>query len=618
MVRHEILINGKPADLAASPNITLNFKTPVMKKLSNMEAAHSFTISLPKTVNNSRIFDSPEIIGHDSTLVGRYFTARYYRNGIDILGPCQAYILSVGESYDICLVQKIMAGMIAKLKEAGNIAAFIEDIYPHSNGNIGRSGNLEYGNRVNLPSGRPPSKANLLENWLLPNRQFYVLVYYAWKKVARQLGFDTATVRTPMTSEEQSAIRIPYNDIKTTPQPETETFAAGSCYPVNMSYQIDRGRVGYYSKIRSTIYTSFYNMFDYSNADVKVVEGAEKVTITYNLQLNYGASMSGKELLFEAVKPDASGRSGRPVAIFSQKFVETGRGVYNVSGAFDADLSGLSSFFFAVLSGTANDYDYRNGLQTAISGTIVISPKNTPDATGNGETLDFVQDFPQIKTIDLLDFVNLFWGCWPKWDPATETVSYGRYTELSQTVDWTGKLLSIDKVEFRYEGLSRSTRFRWKEDKANTAIDLPANDTGEISVDDETIEAETDFYTAPFADTVDGYGLGWVPQVEVDGGVKFNKTEPRLLWYAGGSTSELTTDERLKWQYRLDTFWGDLAAALHRPKVVTAKVRLLETDLLGLEWGKAVAFRQLGKRFMLLEVKTSSDSDICEVKFLQL
>ena len=120
----ELIINGLQAD-TGDLNVVFEYVTNLFGDIGKINLSRSYTISLPKTLRNAEIFDNPGKPAHESAMVRRYFSARYYRNGIDLLGDARAYLLRTSEKgYEIALVWSTMNG----LQELSQSKATLNDL----------------------------------------------------------------------------------------------------------------------------------------------------------------------------------------------------------------------------------------------------------------------------------------------------------------------------------------------------------------------------------------------------------------------------------------------------------------------------------------------------------
>lgn len=101
-----LYINGQLVNIGSS-DITLEWKSVMLSNISKLKVNHSYTIKLPMTANNRKVFDNAEDAAHDAYLqtnnaampYGRRMSARYYCNGVDLLGAANAYLIGTDKSY---------------------------------------------------------------------------------------------------------------------------------------------------------------------------------------------------------------------------------------------------------------------------------------------------------------------------------------------------------------------------------------------------------------------------------------------------------------------------------------------------------------------------------------
>lgn len=107
MKQYEALyIDGQLVNIGTS-DITLEWKSVMLSNISKLKVCHSYTIKLPMTANNRRVFEMAEEAPRDAyvftngeqTPIGRRMSARYYCNGVDVLGNANAYLLGTDKEY---------------------------------------------------------------------------------------------------------------------------------------------------------------------------------------------------------------------------------------------------------------------------------------------------------------------------------------------------------------------------------------------------------------------------------------------------------------------------------------------------------------------------------------
>ena len=108
----ELIIEGQHVDLAPDTDITLEYVSNLIGDIGKINLSHSYTVKLPKTVRNAKILDDPGNPTHISTMARRYFSAEYYRNGINLIGSARAYLLDTTDSsYEVALVWSSIPGL---------------------------------------------------------------------------------------------------------------------------------------------------------------------------------------------------------------------------------------------------------------------------------------------------------------------------------------------------------------------------------------------------------------------------------------------------------------------------------------------------------------------------
>lgn len=101
-----LYIDGQLVNIGTS-DITLEWKSVMLSNISKLKVNHSYTIKLPMTANNRRIFKSAEDAAYGAYMkskgqkmpYGKRMSARYYCNGIDLLGDANAYLIGTEKEY---------------------------------------------------------------------------------------------------------------------------------------------------------------------------------------------------------------------------------------------------------------------------------------------------------------------------------------------------------------------------------------------------------------------------------------------------------------------------------------------------------------------------------------
>lgn len=105
MVEQRLYIDGKLVDIDDDTKLTLNIKSNLFQDVSKIVSNRTFSVKLPKTVRNQRIFEhADKVQDGGGGFPYKMHSARYFRNGVQLIGDGRAVCLSVGDSIEISIV----------------------------------------------------------------------------------------------------------------------------------------------------------------------------------------------------------------------------------------------------------------------------------------------------------------------------------------------------------------------------------------------------------------------------------------------------------------------------------------------------------------------------------
>jgi hypothetical protein len=105
MTDERLYIDGVLVDLGTDTKITLQIQSNLFRDVSKIVSNTSYTVKLPKTVHNQQILKHTDLVQGDSTYAYSMHTARYFRNGVEIIKDGRASVLAVtDEAIEINLV----------------------------------------------------------------------------------------------------------------------------------------------------------------------------------------------------------------------------------------------------------------------------------------------------------------------------------------------------------------------------------------------------------------------------------------------------------------------------------------------------------------------------------
>ena len=129
-MRNDLLfIDGELVDLDDSTKITLNYKSNLFTDLSKIVSNNSYTIKLPKTVRNQRIIKHSDLPACITDYPRKFHSARYFRNGIEIIPNGKAVFMSGSDSFEIALTWgniSLLSGIVEDDKTLNDL----KDSYP--------------------------------------------------------------------------------------------------------------------------------------------------------------------------------------------------------------------------------------------------------------------------------------------------------------------------------------------------------------------------------------------------------------------------------------------------------------------------------------------------------
>lgn len=105
MIEQRLYIDGQLVDIDDGTRLTLNMRSNLFQDISRLVSNNTFTVRLPKTVRNQRIFvHADKVQNGGSVFPYMLHTARYYRDGVELISNGRAVCLSVTTSIEISIV----------------------------------------------------------------------------------------------------------------------------------------------------------------------------------------------------------------------------------------------------------------------------------------------------------------------------------------------------------------------------------------------------------------------------------------------------------------------------------------------------------------------------------
>lgn len=616
-MRQELWIDGQRVDLSADTVITLEWVSGLFEDIGSIQMSRSYTIKLPKTARNLRILDNPGNPAHASSKTRRYLDAQYHRNGIDLLGPAKAYVMSVEpDGIEVGLLWRTVDGLL-EWKESGKKLSDLTSLPTLTW--VGSDGRPDYTGEyfAKYFSGLGSYSFPTVNAAPHPSVQF-------WELFARI--FAEAGVRWDgyIDDEQNELDPLYYTKLLCSGHKPSKTMDLASG-----SKAMSRGYVrGDLQGIAFSALTHGWDkIIDDTSGDGSNLFITGPQTDSHYLQINVANQTPGSHsLLGNAIQVVASPREGwainkRVIAEFP--FQTDARDVEFVTA--DVVLDELGDYVWYELR-------YKNSLASDVYGGLVAYNAELPlVSVGRAhDTISIANDnrYPVAENLPDMTQVNFIKGACALLGLVPIVTSGGvlkfaEYDAILDTAgaqDWTNKVSGeLERVELSRDDLARRNYIRWTED-----VSVFPNPDAAIVTEDDTLAENKDLFKLPFAASNGAGALHYEVIIDTNDGVTTYEAEdidikPRVFVWAYDSTGEryLTFPEYLKGAGLVTKYYSRFQDITRKPVVIEALVRLNELDLVALDFTRPVYLAQTGQYYAIKSVQ-ADDSDLCKVELIQI
>lgn len=112
MTDQQLYIDGVLMDMSEDSAITLDIKSNLFRDITKMTANTTYTINLPKTAHNMAVLEFAGKPSTSSKYPYIFHTARYFRNGLEIIHSGRASVLSVKETIEISIYWGLFQALV--------------------------------------------------------------------------------------------------------------------------------------------------------------------------------------------------------------------------------------------------------------------------------------------------------------------------------------------------------------------------------------------------------------------------------------------------------------------------------------------------------------------------
>lgn len=608
MMTRELIIEGQRVDLADSTDITLEYASNVLGGGSGkINLSRSYTIKLPKTTRNARVLDDPGSPAHASTGVRRFLEARYYQNGIDLLGEAQAYMLQTTEdAYELALVWNALP----ELQALSEGAQTINDLQ-------GLPVLTWIGQNGATPDYTGGSSDDVLFAWYdsgLGGHAYPEVnagthpcasAAYLIGQILEQAGvpYTVSSQRVKAALSNMYIVAAPSHK----PSREMEIASGSVCNNLSMStgqvtLLFSVTKAGWDAPIIGTTTNSG------QTGDVKTMHVACNIKAPAGLDLT-DAYISVKGFA-------AEGNIVNQEAELERVYFMRGEdGAFAVTTELDVDVSAWERFAIhaaGVPGGTvfaSADSAAPPLIVWRVHPAIDIAYDNRFPLAGN---------LPDIKQWDFVKACLVLAGAVPVIQNGKLLVmGYDEAFDKADAYDWTEKATGTEAVAYSAQEWARKNVISYeREDGMPLSFDPDAS----LEVQDSTLAQSRELYKLPFAATQYGSIIHY--NVTDEGEAEDIDIEPRVMRLrvgadaSGASRYELVFAPELYGEGLKATYYTELQEVVRVPVILTLHVRLHELDLATLDLRRPVYLRQYGHYYSIIKVQTSGD--VCKVELIQI
>lgn len=600
----ELIIEGQHADLAPGTDITLEYNSGLFGEIGKLSLSHSYTIKLPRTTRNARIFDSPEVPAHDTTGARRYMRAEFRRNGLGLIPEAYLYLLNTApDSYEVALVWDRLPGLTEWNDAKPKLTALSGLPTPTWKGAALATKNTtdgvffaRYNSGLwewvaNLPAAPHPS----------------VTLYELVTRIFENAGIPYSISDTLQTELRKHALLVAPSH-KPSPEMELESGAQAQRlqWLTNMS-----GGLSYWW------FNDWRLGWDSPDTDERTMQMGATSELRIILNLKITGSTPSLYLTLSA--------GNNSVNLYPQKTTDGGYLIDTTVDLQDAlGLESESSYYTLAVNGLTNGGSYNFSAYDSSLPLFALIRPHERISVEHQNVFPIADNLPEIGQMEFLkSTLALFGATMLAQDGQIQLVTYEEILKPAGALDWTAK---VDMTEDGIQGLSytladfaQENWIRYQEDEA-----LPELPDIELLMDDLTAKASRDMLKLPFAASNGDKAVHYRCQDVYEDGVYRTEAEdidikPRVFGfdYDSDGKRRLIFPTALSGTGAVRAYMQRYQDIIRKPYVLTTNIRLNDLDLMGLDYTRPVYLGQFGRYYAILKIQTS-DTDLCKVELLQL
>lgn len=581
-MKEELYIKGESVDLGDS-EITLNFKSNLLRDISKITASNSYTIKLPRTNKNIRLLDFPDVAGHESYMMRDYFNAEYYRNGVKLFDAKAVLISCSEDGFNVALTWGMSEKFIQLMNDDKSIQEFAD---------------------MALPWNSSTTYDNGLVNGQLSHGY-----------IRHNAGIDVDSNR------DKIFIHPSVNCMRL-----LEEIA--SYYGLTMDW-------GSYKQYIELLYLPLISQkanpkYNYYFAEIKLEYPGTPNTVVKYVQTNmtlgiYNHVMgltihlngSGNYRIESNVKTK---NSANPIYLLIDK---DNNNIY--SSAFTYDGNYMYSFNKEYLTEEKDLYlhiDFQSQIDESYNNYIKITDIELNDEAQYHTYYPIGSNLPDISVVDFIKQICWLFGLFAiKSDTGVSFIPVNKIIDnRDKAVDWSKKLVptgwTAKETSYTFGDFAQKNYFRYEENENAKSAD------GYMVVQNKTLDYEKDLVKLPYTAGGDNGDMRAVPYFKwSDDGtiVELEDCGDRIMQLVISFDSQGKEDARLdfsdlKFQNRVSRFglssYQDL---IKLPFVIKDTFRLTEIDLKNIDYTIPVYIERYAAFFAIISIKSQGDYSECEL-----
>lgn len=628
--------------------VNLNLKSNILSDISKISNNTSYTIKLPKTANNLRIINGAIFPSSESDFAHKVHKARLERDGIVIVEDASLLLLKIGTDIECSLTWGV-AGQMESVKD-GNLSDLeavkgrytvwrTENNFPKidiglkdDEKNMGMHPYLRFDeifNWINEESG------NLFDaSGLLPKLGKLIFPLLQRKKSdnIEQNYMEMMHSSSSFIGIENQGGYISLSDHGYMYLPFT---LSGS-----ISDSVDLDTI-----LEEKVYDSkLYGLWPKRGLEVRYTEFLYYIKGTFKVT---GLLLDGKldETLRFAILQSEYNGSGYLYIDYIDIPLERGdeyEAYYSVDAYVKAS-QGHGSTHYPELSlwtkvGTTRYY-YTSGetkqanIKVEFTGRIKIfvgeygadeddtlRPYTGIGIQSSSNKYYYAPNLPNIKKIDFIKGICNIFGLYAYLDE--DRIKFNGYETLYDNkpvaADWSDFLVYPDReqdfareMEYSLEGIAQHNRFKWKNSDEYDGAD------GEIFVENETVDYETDLVKSAFAACRNRGDKAYIPVYSYNekGELEYDSDDKGYVLTVDGSSN--TAAFRSDWEALIQEYYQGYRRLISNSLVINEYFILNSYQVKNVRMDVPIYLRKYGCYFAIVEIKTK-DKDLCDVKLLKL